>query len=207
MLAKAVALHAHHFTSLLFDFRARGLSAGQYCSLGWNETADVLGAVDFVASHPLTRTIPVFCLGESMGGAASILAAAKCHQIRAVVAEASYARLSNAVHQRLGLIGPLRAGVAEECRKWSVSRFQFDFDSVAPADHIGSLAPRPFLQIVDGIDFTCSAGESRALFEAARTPKEQWIVSRAFHVGAFNAAPAEYERRVVQFLNRAALFP
>ena len=44
-------------------------------------------------------------------------------------------------------------------------------------------------------------------FAAAGEPKQLWKVPGAEHTGGIDARPAEYERRVIGFLDRALLEP
>src|SRR5436309_1827414 len=76
MLPKAAMLQRQGFSSLLFDFRGVGRSGGDFVTLGFRERDDVQGAVNFVASDPQLRGLPIMAIGESMGGAALIRAAA-----------------------------------------------------------------------------------------------------------------------------------
>ena len=46
---------------------------------------------------------------------------------------------------------------------------------------------------------------SQAYYDAAREPKEIWRVPGAGHTGGIEADPAEYERRVIGFFDRALL--
>jgi fermentation-respiration switch protein FrsA (DUF1100 family) len=51
-------------------------------------------------------------------------------------------------------------------------------------------------------DQAVAVWQSEALFRKAGQPKELWILEGAEHTALFNLAPAEYERRVVGFLDR-----
>ena len=65
------------FNTLVIDFRAHGdAAAGQCCSFGKNEMFDVIGAVDYVKSHPDLKNTVRVAYGFSMGAVASILAQA-----------------------------------------------------------------------------------------------------------------------------------
>ncbi len=201
MLGKALMLRRHHWTTLLFDFRARGLSQGDHCTLGLRETEDVLGAVRYVAGRPDTESLPVFALGESMGGAAVLMAAARSPAIRGVVAEAAFASLDQAVNQHLKwFVGPFAPAVTASCRRIGKERLQLDTSAVVPENSIAAISPRPILIIQDGIDAVCPARETDRLFEAAGEPKDRWLVPVAWHCAAFAVARREYERRVSGFL-------
>ena len=200
MLEKAVMLNAHHFTTLLFDFRARGLSEGDLCTLGAREADDVLGAVAFLKQRTDLRDLPIGALGESMGGAAVIQAAARTQDLRCLITEASYASLDRVVQQRLGLaLGPFSEPVLQECRQISTNQLGLDISSVSPESQIPKVSPRPVFLITDGLDLTCSRHESDRLYAAAGAPKERWIAPTALHCLAFQAHREAYTDRVRSF--------
>jgi pimeloyl-ACP methyl ester carboxylesterase len=66
---------------------------------------------------------------------------------------------------------------------------------------IGKLAPRPLLMIHGGADTYIKPEMARALFDAAREPKEFWLVGSAKHNQALQVAAGEYERRVREFFD------
>lgn len=203
LLEKAVMLNAHHFTTLLFDFRARGLSAGDLCTLGARETEDVLGAVAFVEQRADLRDLPIAALGESMGGAAVIQAAARTEALRCVITEASYASLDRVVRQRLAFaFGPFADSVAQACRQLSIEEMSLDIANVSPEAQIAQISPRPVLLITDGLDLTCPRRESDRLFDAAQEPKERWIAATAPHCLAYLTNRAAYTERVSGFLTQ-----
>lgn len=203
LLAKAVMLNAHHFTTLLFDFRARGLSEGDLCTLGAREAEDVLGAVAFLQQRPGLQDLPVGALGESMGGAAVIQAAARTQALRCVVAEASYASLDRVVRQRLALaFGPFAGPVLQACRRISADEMALDIADVSPETDISKISPRPVFLITDALDLTCPRQESDRLYAAAREPKLRWIAPAAPHCLAFLAHREAYTARVSAFFQQ-----
>jgi uncharacterized protein len=203
-LKKAVMLNKYHFTTLLFDFRASGCSEGTYRTLGLNETDDVLGAVRFLQAQTLTQSLPIAVVGQSIGGAAAIRAAARCNDIRAVVAEATYAQLDAVMRRRVRLcVGPFASPIVKTCYRLGAQRLGMDLRDIAPERDIARISPRPILLIQDNLDFVCPRSESNRLYAAALQPKERWIVPRAPHTCAYRVAPKEYERRVSEFLLRS----
>jgi len=203
-LRKAVMFNRYHFTTLLFDFRACGSSEGAYRTLGYNETDDVLGAVDFVREIKEIKSLPIGVVGQSMGGAAAIRAAARCTEIRGVVAEATYAQLEAVMRRRVRLcVGPFAPAIARSCYRLGTQKIGTDLGEVSPERDIGRISPRPVMLIQDSLDIVCPRSESNRLYDAARHPKERWIVPRAPHTLAHRVAPKEYERRVCDFLTRA----
>jgi pimeloyl-ACP methyl ester carboxylesterase len=207
-LKKAVMLNRYHFTTLLFDFRACGSSEGTCRTLGLNETDDVLGAVRFLQAQPLTQSLPIAVVGQSIGGAAAIRAAARCLDIRAVVAEATYAQLDAVMRRRVRLcVGPFASRVVKTCYRLGAQKLGMDLRDIAPERDIALISPRPILLIQDNLDIVCPRSESNRLYAAAMQPKERWIVPRAPHTCAYRVAPKEYERRVSEFLVRSLSLP
>ncbi|HLJ56283.1 MAG TPA: alpha/beta hydrolase [Chthonomonadaceae bacterium] len=207
-LRTAVMLHRHHFTTLLFDFRACGRSEGACRTLGLNETDDVLGAVRLLRSETSTRMLPIAAIGQSVGGAAVIRAAARTDEIRAVVAEAAFAQLEAVMRRRVRLcVGPFAGPVATTCSRLGAQKIGADLRDIAPEDDVARISPRPILLIQDSLDIVCPRSESNRLYAAAAYPKERWMVPRAPHTGAIKVAPREYERRVADFLVRSIVAP
>jgi len=203
-LMKAVMLNRYHFTTLLFDFRASGCSEGTCRTFGLNETDDVLGAVQFLKGCTGTSQLQIAALGHSMGGAAIIRAAARCTDISAVIAEATYAQLETVMRRRVKLCaGPFASRVFKSCNRLGEQKLGAALSEIAPERDIAKISPRPILLIQDNLDIVCPRHDSNRLYAAALQPKERWIVPRAPHTCAYRVAPREYERRVADFLNRA----
>ncbi len=204
MLKRAVVLSKHHFTTLLFDFRARGLSRGDRCTLGVYESWDVTGAINYLMYREDTRLLRACVIGNSMGGAAAICAASRDKRIHAVVAEGTFANLKTVVQKRASFaVGPYASRIASQCAEIGASLVNMDIAAVSPAAAIPAIAPRPVLLITDGLDMTCPRSESDTLFEAALEPKQRWIAAMAPHTMACRTYPELYEKTVVDFITRA----
>jgi alpha-beta hydrolase superfamily lysophospholipase len=204
MLTAAVNLHADGFATFLFDFRARGESGGNRCTLGYREVDDLLAAIRYLQTRPDTRALPLGVLGESMGGAVALMGTARCPAVRGVVAESPFARLDDAVnnhlHTAFGFAGPI---MAIPTRWWGEQFIGRRCAEIAPVAEIGRIAPRPLLLIQDGADRLCPPEETRQLMAAAGAPKTLWTVPGAVHIAALSVAPGEYVRRVNAFFEAA----
>ncbi len=208
MADRAFLFSKHHFTTLTFDFRARGMSGGDACTLGWLEQLDVLGAIKYLQARNELQHLPIGAIGSSMGAAACILAAAQPLGgglgIRAIVAEASFGNLDAAVRQRAGLfLGRAGKTVAEECAKIAKCQLDMEIGTISPADAIPLVAPRPVLLIEDGLDLTCPSSQSKLLQSQAKPPFEIWVARAAPHSGAFFMYPELYVQRVCAFMKAA----
>lgn len=86
----ALAFLNDKYNLFLFDFRYFGQSEGSYSTAGAKETDDLVAAIKYLKSRGITE-VGVF--GFSMGGAVALMTTSQMPEIKAVVSEASYARL------------------------------------------------------------------------------------------------------------------
>ncbi len=198
----ATALHGAGYHVLQFDFRAHGDSEGHRTSFGWLEQQDLEAAMAYLASQSVVARNRIGVYGFSMGAAVAILAAAKHPEIRAVVADSAYASLADqiaaaAADYRLPAIPFAWLGQrAYELLFWTrVVR-------IAPVTAIAALSPRPVLIIAGGADSLMPPEDAHRLYQAAKEPKELWVVPEAPHGGTLAAAGPAYAQRVIAFFDR-----
>jgi fermentation-respiration switch protein FrsA (DUF1100 family) len=67
---------------------------------------------------------------------------------------------------------------------------------------VARISPRAVLFIAPRDDRLIHAEQSMRLYEAAREPKELFVVEGAGHAEAWSIAGAAYEDRVLRFLDR-----
>ena len=203
MLPAARILNGAGFATLLFDFRARGESGGNRCTIGFREVDDLLAAIQFVRKRPELAGVPIGVLGESMGGAVAIMGTARSPEVGAVAAESPFAVLTHALDNHFraafGPAGPILGAPS----RWIGERLiGCPCDEIAPLLEIPRISPRPVLLIQDEEDRLCPPAETKALLEAAGEPKILWSVPSAGHISARTAQPEEYARRISDFFRR-----
>jgi pimeloyl-ACP methyl ester carboxylesterase len=197
-------LHKAGFDVFAFDFRGRGESEGNTCTLGYHEVNDLLGAVRYLRERPDTKSQKIGVLGLSMGGAVCIMGAAREKEIAAVVADAPYARLDRAVNQRFrAFLGPLAPVFRAPAQFFGERLADFKIADVSPLNEVAHISPRPLFLIHGTRDFLIKPTDSQMLHAAARDPKQLWLVEGARHTKAYKVAGAEYERRVTEFFQKA----
>ncbi len=202
MLPYAVWLRAAGFTTLSFDFRSMGESEGNMSSVGYHETEDLRAAVDYLASTPELSGLPIGVLGISLGGAVAIMTAARDSRICAVVADAPYASLHDAIGDRSRLfLGPLGPAGALMVRWWTRKWLPVAHRKVAPHEEIAAIAPRAVMLIQGTWDLTAPWRKSRAMYEKAGEPKSLWLLPRSLHARCLRDQPEEYARRVIAFFS------
>ncbi len=199
LFPEARALARHGYGLLVYDSRASGDSDGDLISWGDRERHDVAAAVDFVAARPGVDPRRIAVLGFSIGGSTVALETASDPRVSAVILYATWTSLEDEMKTNRATHGWLSwAPALARLRRSGV-----DVDAVRPIDAIAKISPRPLLMITGDRDDDTPVPVMRRLFEAAGPPKELWIVPGASHGGYYEAAPAEYEARVVSFLERA----
>jgi len=200
----ALRFNAAGYNVLCFDFRAHGLSDGQFSSVGLHETNDVLGAVHYLKQRPEVDPRRIGVVGFSMGAVATIQAAAQCTDIAVVVADSAYASFLEAVRYSFRVVARLPhfpiAPIAMHWAKWIV---HVDPSHLRPVDVIGRIAPRPILVTHGTLDEIVPLNHAYTLFKAAEEPKELWIVPGAHHVEARDQDPDGYYERIERFLRHA----
>ncbi len=199
MVERAKFLHAAGYSVLLFDAQAHGESPGSHITFGYLESRDAVAAVDFIRT--LLPGEHIAYLGVSQGGAAALLAPSAL-PIQALILEAVYPTLREAVVDRIQIrLGPLARLLAPLLLLQIYPRLGVDPDAIAPIEGIRQ-ARAPLLLIVGEEDRHTTLEESRRLFDAAPEPKTLWVIPGAAHQNFHRFTPAEYERRVLAFLER-----
>jgi alpha-beta hydrolase superfamily lysophospholipase len=187
---------------LMMDARAHGASEGPTATYGWLERNDSKAVVEALkaAEHPRH----LFALGESMGAGIALQSAAVEPRIEAVVAEASFADLREASYDYAGLQRyPLLGMTLFAPGAWTMV-YHGELAAGFPAGEVSperAVAARPFpvLLICDAEDVVLPCRHTKRIYEAARGPKQMWVVPRAFHSAALGYEPAEFRRRVLEF--------
>jgi pimeloyl-ACP methyl ester carboxylesterase len=202
MLGPAAILAEHGYGVLLLDARGHGGSEGEPMEFGWGGEADVVAAIDVLAERPDVEPDRIGALGNSMGGEQALTAAALDERIRAVVAEGASART---YADLAALPGSLERTLGAP-QSWLMMAVTDLLADASPpqslADAVESIAPRPVLLI---------SGSPAAEVDANRTFAERsdsvelWELPDTPHIGAIRTHRAEYEERVLAFLDAALL--
>ena len=205
VLGQAEFLLRHSCSVVMMDARAHGKSDGDVAKYGWKERYDAVAITNSLEATEKVRHLDA--LGVSMGAAIALQSAAIEPRIERVVAESPFADLREVSYDYAGLhVSPLLGETL--FRPASITAMAalrkaggFDPDDVSPEK---AVAARPFsvLLICGTRDYTIPCRHAERIYEAARGPKELWIVQGAEHASALGCAPVEYEERVIRFLNR-----
>jgi uncharacterized protein len=197
MLPRAKLFRQQGYAVLLYDARACGESSRDCITFGYHEANDLLGAIALLKERGLRR---IACLGVSQGGATILMAAERLGDVRCVICESVFDELAHAVDHRFRRY-TLLPGWLAGCVMIPIAEYRtgIGLAEVRPVEHTGKL-PCPILLISGERDGKARPEEAGRLFEAAREPKELWLVPNAGHEDLFGAP--DYAKRVSEFLNK-----
>ncbi len=205
LLEEAGLLTAHGYGALLFDLRNHGQSEGDRTTFGLYELEDVKAAVEFIRVQPGVDPDRIGLLGRSMGGATVLLAAAQMPDVAAVIAECAYTSIEENLATGVGGLTGLPVYFTPLLLFFSQREAGIDIRAVRPVDVIAQISPRPVLIIHGERDELIPVQNAHRLYEAAGEPKQLYLLPNAAHGGYLQAAPDEYPRRILAFLDQYLL--
>lgn len=217
---------------VMMDARGHGASEGSSATYGWLERNDTRAVIDELDHRRLWPTrvqmhmgprVPglrppaptpfhIFALGESMGAGIALQSAAADPRIEAVVAEASFANLREAAYDYAGLRkSPLLGKTLLRPFTWTLlyrgeKLTGFPLAEISPVKAVASRA-FPVLLICDEEDEALPCRHTQMIYDAARGPKQLWVVPNAYHTAALGFYPEEFRRRVLSFFATYANSP
>ena len=176
------------YNVLLLDYRGYGQSAGTPSLAGLH--SDTEGALARIDTLEGARGLPVVVFGQSLGGAIAITALARSQyrdKVRALVVEGALSDYHDIAREKLA-------------QSWLTWAFQWPLsytvdDDYSPKHEIALIAPIPLLIVHGEVDEIVPVHHARVLFDAAREPKELWLVPDVGHIQAF-AYPANRDALV-----------
>jgi hypothetical protein len=197
--AEARMLIRHGYGVLLLNPRGQGTSEGD--TVRWAGDRDLIAGAEYLKSRPDVDDERIGGFGFSVGGEILIEAAARSTDFKAIVSEgAGYPAGEADLTGASRLLTPSIAALG-------VATAVFSNQSPPPkiVDRIGGIAPRSVFLIWADPGQGGEDVRQPKYYAAAGEPKQIWQVPGAAHTGGLKAQPAEYERRVVDFYDRALL--
>ena len=197
---EARILWRHGYGVLLLDPRGQGGSQGDL--VRWAGDRDLIAGAEYLQGRPDVDPDRIGGFGSSVGGEILLGAAAQSTVFSAVVSEGAGWRIGEAdlTGVERVLFMPLKHMLTGATAVFSNRR------PPAPlVDVIGKIAPRPVFLIYADPGMGGEGITQPKYFAAAGEPKAIWKVPGAEHTGGIDARPAEYERRVIAFFDRALL--
>jgi len=218
------------FEALLYDSSEHGLSDGSGIGLGFGfrEQFDCAGAARFAKSKLGWEKVIV--TGTSVGGAAAVLAAAREPLIDAVIAENPFydyepffikiysdilgggsfgGRDASKYGALVTFLSKLMASVPLDTYIEKLASFTRWWIGASgqegPVHVVSRIAPRPLFLIHGAKDDMIPTSHSSLLYEKAGEPKQIWIAPKGRHADIHGIYLDEYERQVLDFIDKYVL--
>jgi fermentation-respiration switch protein FrsA (DUF1100 family) len=168
---------------------------------GYREAWDIQAGIDFLIAQPEVKQVAA--VGISLGGSAVVRAAAIDARLKGIVVESSFSSLSAAIDDAFDdrsilpkwPFAPLLIALAEQ-------RLGVKVSQIDSAHDLASLSARPVLIIHGTNDTTFPVEHALRMYQAARVPKELWLVKDLGHASPVLMAESEYQRRLLSFFDR-----
>ena len=203
-LELASHLWAEGLDSVLFDLRGHGISDDGLVSGGYYEQEDLLGAFDYLIKAGIPSD-NIGVLGISLGAAVAILTASDETRIQAVVADTSYADVTDLLVQEVSRTTPIPG--------WVIPAFIPGTTAAARLMYgirINHLVPENYVKKIDypiyiihgQADERIPAEHSTRVHAAAHPDSTLWILPDVEHVDAFITFPEEYSKRVANYFRQ-----
>jgi uncharacterized protein len=193
----------HGYGVLIFDRRGEGKSDGDPNPYAWNGgEKDLRAAIEFLKGRRDVEPDRIGGIGQSVGGETFLQTAARSDDVQAVASEGATARSGGELDSVPG--SPLAQVMVNRI----VTAGTAVFSNASPPEHlidqVDEIAPRAmFLIYAPNVDNGDEERFSHAYYREAGRPKLIWGVPEAGHVGAQDARPREYERRITRFFDEA----
>ena len=196
---EARMLIRHGYGVLLLNPRGQGTSEGD--TVRWAGDRDLVAGAAYLKARDDVDDDRIGGFGFSVGGEILIEAAAQSSDFKAIVSEGAGYPIGEADLKGSGHV--LRPSLVV----LGLATAVFSNQTAPPpiADRIGEIAPRAVFLIHADPGMGGEVERQPKYYAAAGEPKQLWKVPGAEHTGGLKAQPAEYERRVVDFYDRALL--
>ncbi|MBN1217963.1 MAG: alpha/beta fold hydrolase [Anaerolineae bacterium] len=205
MIWHAEVLTEAGYGVLMYDERASGESEGSYRSYGWEDAADVAGALAYLKSRPEINPNQIGIAGCSIGGQIALQGAAYYPQIGAVWADgpAVIRAVDNLPpHNWARAIAYIGNFIIDRMYTWRLN-IQAPLPMIEIIDNI---APRPIMLVGGGTPrpyFGSEAPQVERYAAYAGNNATVWVIPEAHHCDGPVRQPEAYAARMVGFFDAA----
>ncbi len=196
---QAAALTRHGYGVLAYDARGSGESGGHSMLWGWGGESDLSSAVSYLESRSDVDPGRIGVLGESMGGEVAITGAAVDSRLRAAVAEGATGRTcADLTFLANDMEGTIHR--ADSCLGWALTGLMTDAPQPGPmSESVMALGSRPLLLIAADDAAEHAAMETWQAISPSTV--QLWKPAATSHTAGLSTHPAEWEARVIAFLD------
>lgn len=170
------------YAVLAYDQRAHGRSEGTFVTYGVRESVDLSRAIDAALTSQTRdagKQLPVIVIGESLGAAVALQAAAKDCRIKAVVAGAAFSDARTIISEKTP--GILPVSIKEGALAAAQEEASFSVDEASPVAAAARIEV-PVLVLHGSDDTFIPFAHSLRIYEALRGPKRLIRLNGVGHV-------------------------
>ena len=190
------------YTTVIYDLRGHGHNAPYVCTMGLNESRDLMEVLDAVKKRFPRAVIGLH--GLSMGCATTVMALKYKPDVKFVVADCGYGILKNLCEDVLkGIKQPKKMFYPVD---WmNRLRYGYNASRVNPIDSlVDNEIPICFIHGTE--DKLIDYHQSEWMYDLNKgSKKELHLIPDTAHAMAWNHDPAEYERIIAEFLGKNEL--
>jgi hypothetical protein len=185
-------LPAAGWNVLCFDYRGYGQSQGRVTRAG--TITDAHAALDYLLQRPGVDPRGIVAFGQSLGGAVGIVLAAERGELRGLAVDGAFDNYRGIANWHIRR-NPLLLIAA-----WWVPLLMAD--AYDPIDYVAKVSPRPLLIMQGTADRIVNPQMARRLYDAAREPKQLWLIDGADHYEALDELGDTTRPRLLAFLKQ-----
>lgn len=194
-----------HFNILLPEHQRHGESGGDRIQMGWLDRLNIERWIDVACQKWPTQ--PIYLHGVSMGAATVMMCSGDAlpPSVKGIIEDCGYTSVwdefSGEIHNQFGLpVHPLLDASSLLCDL----RYGWNFHEASAIDQIAK-STLPVLFIHGDADTFVPTEMVYRLYEAKRTGhKELWITPGTTHARSYHDHPAQYLRKVKNFIQTIA---
>lgn len=201
----------NHYSVLLPDARAHGLSGGEVATYGIREAGDIHEWINWLEENDQPKC--VFGFGESMGAAQLLQSVTGESRFCAVIAESPFATFREVAYARFGR--PFHTGPwLGRTFFWPTVeagflfvRLQYGLDMETASSEQAVAGTKVPVLLIHGLSDDNIPSYHSDLIHARNPAVVVWHVSGAGHCGSYQVSPDEFDRRVLAWFSTHASPP
>jgi uncharacterized protein len=183
-------LPAEGFNVFLFDYRGYGLSQGQPDLPGLHQ--DIEAALSWIKQYPQASN-QIILFGQSLGASLAVTSLAQSthrKMIQALIIDSGFSSYRDIAREKLANF-------------WLTWPFQWPLSLLInnryqPLEKMAHISPIPVLIIHGTRDKIVPVEHARRLYEAAKAPKQLWLLPNGQHIQSMNHP--DIRQRLVDYL-------
>jgi pimeloyl-ACP methyl ester carboxylesterase len=197
LLDQARYMRSLGYSTLLLDFRAHGESDGTTCTVGYNETEEVVQAYTFMKEKGFDKIV---MFGSSMGAAAVIKAVHENQlAVDKLILEMPFGSLPDAVKGRLRIMGLPPTPLSQLLTFWGGVEHGYWAFGYSPCNYASDLKMPVLLQWGDQ-DPRVQRHETECIYNNLPGSKRLVVYEGAGHQSLYKFAPEKWEKEISEFL-------